>query len=105
MSRYDGPWRAKQPSPGAGERLAERLAAPASEQAAIRAKQDRESISVAPGESTYHCTRGNCNTVLAGPHEQDDHNHAHHLGGRMQLGGPDDPGEGNDPVTGIARND
>ena len=36
-------------------------------------------ISMATGDSQYHCTRGNCNDVIAGPHEQDQHNNDKHL--------------------------
>lgn len=36
------------------------------------------------GGHFFKCTRGNCNAPLAGPHEQDAHNHAAHLAETQQ---------------------
>jgi hypothetical protein len=31
------------------------------------------------GGEFFKCTRGNCNYLMNGPHEQDAHNHSQHL--------------------------
>lgn len=42
-------------------------------------KADPGTISTATGDSSYQCARGGCDDILAGPHEQPEHNQAKHL--------------------------